>query len=231
MRAHQTAHVSARFVGDRAVLFCSIGQFLVLGFVRKRALFFLKTALLRLRWTNRSFIHPLVYSLLISPSMTANALQMEYPAPATELMTAEVDFSNYTLRQLFKERYWLDAKSDASGGARLENEIQERCAFIRARINRKPTDTAESATRFRPYGFILGVVFLTLSIGPFVAVKFLDLIYVIHDVNGDQLTLAGVWALLMLPFALPAFLIGGIMDAGRVVKWFDLAGGAALKSR
>jgi len=130
----------------------------------------------------------------------------------------------YALRQLFRARYWVDGKSDSSRGRHLEKEIQKRCAYIRERINPKPSAAAESGTRFRPYGFIFGVVFLACSIGPFVAVKFLDLINLIGDVNGDQLTLSGVWALFTLPFAVVACMIGGIMDAGRVVKWFDLAG-------
>jgi hypothetical protein len=136
----------------------------------------------------------------------------------------EADFSMCTLRQLFKARYWVDAKSDSARGRYLEKEIRTRCAFIRERINGTPSAAAESGSRFRPYGFIFGVVFLCCSIGPFAAVKFLDLITVIHDVHGDQLTLSGVWALLTLPFAVLTFMIGGIMDAGRIVKWFDLAG-------
>jgi hypothetical protein len=143
---------------------------------------------------------------------------------ATTSMTMEADFSMCTLRQLFKARYWVDAKSDAARGRCLEKEIRKRCAFIRERINGTTTAAPESGTRFRPYGFIFGVIFLSCSIGPFAAVKFLDLINIIHDVDGDQLTLSGVWALLTLPFAALTFMIGGIMDAGRVVKWFDLAG-------
>jgi hypothetical protein len=34
--------------------------------------------------------------------------------------------------------------------------------------------------------------------------------------------LSGVWAVLTLPFAVTVFLIGGIMDAERIVKWFNL---------
>ena len=68
------------------------------------------------------------------------------------------------------------------------------------------------------------MVFLSCSIGPFVAVEFLDVIHVISHVNGDPLSLSGVWALLTLPFAVLGMMIGGIRDAGRVVKWFDLAG-------
>jgi hypothetical protein len=153
-----------------------------------------------------------------------NTLETANQTRAINATTIEADFSMCTLRQLFKARYWVDAESDSTRGHYLEKEIQKRCAFIRERINGTPSAPAKSATRFRPYGFIFGVVFLSCSIGPFAAVKFLDLINVIHDVHGDQLTLSGVWALLMLPFAVLTFLIGGIIDAGRVVKWFELGG-------
>jgi hypothetical protein len=63
-----------------------------------------------------------------------------------------------------------------------------------------------------------------LSVGPFVAVKFLDMINVINDVNGDKGSLSGVWALLTLPVEVIVFMIGGMMDAERVVKWFNLDG-------
>jgi hypothetical protein len=152
-----------------------------------------------------------------------NALAIGNPPRGMNSPTIEADFSIYTLRQLFKARYWVDAKSDSTRSRYLEKEIQKRCAYIRERINRKPSAGAESGTRFRPYGFIFGVAFLSCSIGPFVAVKFFDLINLVNDVSGDQLTLSGVWALLTLPFAVLGFMIGGMMDAARVVKWFDLA--------
>ncbi len=143
----------------------------------------------------------------------------------------ETDFSIYTLRQLFKERYWVDARTDLIGSRHLEKEIQKRCAYIREQIDDTPSSAARSRTRFRPVGFILGLFFLTCSIGPFVVVQLLETIHVIHDPNGDQLTLAGAWALLTLPFALPAYMIGAIRDAGRVVKWLSLAGRAPLNLR
>lgn len=149
------------------------------------------------------------------------------PTREVNSVSLETDFSVYTLRQLFKERYWVDAKTDSTRGRYLEKEIHKRCAYIRERIDYNPSSAAQSGTRFRPYGFILGVIFLSCSIGPFVVLKLLDAINVVQDLNGDQLTLAGVWALLTLPFALPAYMIGGIMDAGRVVKWLGLAGRAA----
>jgi len=63
-----------------------------------------------------------------------------------------------------------------------------------------------------------------LSVGPFVAVKLLDTINVISDVNGDKASLSGVWALLTLPVEVIVFMIGGMMDVERVVKWFNLDG-------
>ena len=69
---------------------------------------------------------------------------------------------------------------------------------------------------------MFGVFFLAVSIGPFVAVEFLDLINVLADVNGDNALLSGVWALFTLPFAVMVFMIGGMRDAERIVKWFNL---------
>jgi hypothetical protein len=138
--------------------------------------------------------------------------------------TIEADFSIYTLRHLLEARYWVDAKSDSSRGRYLEKEIQKRCAYIREQTNPKPTAAAGSGARFRPKGLIFGVVFLACSSGPFVAAQLLYLIDILRDANGDLLFLSGVWALLTLPFAVLGFMIGGIRDAGHVVKWFDLAG-------
>jgi hypothetical protein len=42
------------------------------------------------------------------------------------------------------------------------------------------------------------------------------------DVNGDYALLTGLWAVLTLPFAATIYLIGGMMDAERVVQWFNL---------
>lgn len=142
----------------------------------------------------------------------------------TNSLTLEPHFSSYSLRRLFTERYWIDAKSESARGRYLEREIQKRCAFIRERTNRTPSAATESGARFRPYGFIVGVVCLACSIGPYVAAEFLYFINVFGEANGDTLSLSGVWALLTLPFAVLGFLIGGMMDAARVVKWFDLFG-------
>ena len=153
-----------------------------------------------------------------------NQLRVGGQSHGTNSLTIAPDFSIYTLRQLFTERYWIDAKIDSARGRYLEREIHKRCAFIRERTNRNPSAAAEPGNRFRPYGFIFGVFCLACSIGPYVAAEFLDLINVFGEANGDTLSLSGVWALLTLPLAVLGFLIGGIMDAARVVKWFDLFG-------
>jgi hypothetical protein len=142
----------------------------------------------------------------------------------TNSLAIEADYSIYTLIQLFKARYWVDAKSDPDRGRSLEKEIQKRCTHIRERTNGKPSAASESNTRFRPYGLISGIVFMSVSVGPFVAVKFLDAITVLNDVSGDKGSLSGVWALLTLPVTVIVFMIGGMMDAERVVKWFNLIG-------
>jgi hypothetical protein len=139
-------------------------------------------------------------------------------------MAIEVDYSLYTLLELFKARYWIDADSHPRRGRSLEAEIQKRCAHIRERTNGKSATADGLSSRFRPYGLILGVAFLFFSIGPFVAVKFLEALTVIDDVGGEKGSLSGVWALLTLPVMVIVFMIGGMMDAERVVKWFNLIG-------
>ena len=134
-------------------------------------------------------------------------------------MMIEPDYSIYTLSQLFKARYWT-----ATRGRSLEDEIQKRCTHIRERTSGKPFAGTGSSSRFRPYGFILGGFFLLFSVGPFAAVKFLDMINVINDVSGDKAGLSGVWALLMLPVIVIVVTIGALMDAERIVKWFNLDG-------
>jgi hypothetical protein len=134
--------------------------------------------------------------------------------------TVTSEYSMYPLLQLLKARYWIDSKADVERGSRLEEEIQRRCAHIREVTNRKIS--AGRGSRFRPYGLIFGAAFLVASVGPFVAVEFLDAIRLITDVNGDHAGLSGLWALVTLPFAATAFLIGGIMDAERIVKWLNL---------
>jgi len=69
---------------------------------------------------------------------------------------------------------------------------------------------------------MVGVFFLVVSSGPFLTVHFLDTMNLVTDVNGDNALLSGAWAVLTLPFAVMIYMIGGIMDAERVVKWFKL---------
>jgi hypothetical protein len=172
---------------------------------------------------NHSVADLLVYSLLDVFSM-ANTLKIRNQSRGTHSMTIEIDYSIFTLLQLFKARYWIDPSSDPNRCRLLEQEIQKRCTHIRERTDGKPSAASESNSPFRPYGLIFGVVFLSFSVGPFVAVKFLDGITVLNDVSGDKGSLSGVWALLTLPVAVIVFIIGGMMDAERVVKWLNLGG-------
>jgi hypothetical protein len=141
---------------------------------------------------------------------------VDQPAEAPSI-SIRVDYSHHTLQQLLKARRWLDARYSLRG-RRLEEEIQKRCAPAR----REGSGAAASVSRYRPYGLMLGVFFLLVSSGPFVAIEFLDALNVVADVNGDNAFLSGVWALLTLPFAVMVFMIGAIADAERVVKWFNL---------
>jgi hypothetical protein len=136
----------------------------------------------------------------------------------TNSMTAGTDYSIYTLQQLLNARPWFDPDRNPNRRRSLEEEIQKRCAPFQETTTR----TASSDRRYRPYGFMCGVFFLLVSTGPFVAVEFLDAINVVTDVNGDNALLSGAWALLTLPFAVIVSIIGAIMDAERVVKWFNL---------
>ena len=153
-----------------------------------------------------------------------NRLKIRKPFQGANLLAIEADYSLYTLSELFKARYWIDPQSDPNRGKSLEEEIQKRCPHIRERTNGEPSAASGSSSRFRPYGLIFGVFVLIFSVGPFVAVKFLEAISVISDVSGDKGSLSGVWALLTLPVTVIVFMIGGMMDAERVVKWFNLAG-------
>lgn len=133
-------------------------------------------------------------------------------------MTAKIDGSVYTLPQLLKARRWFDADR----GAWLEDEIQKRCARFQEPAKRKGLVATGAARRYRPYGLMVGIFFLVVSSGPFLAVHFLDTMNLVTDVNGDNALLSGAWAVLTLPFAVIIYMIGGIMDAERVVKWFEL---------
>jgi len=147
-------------------------------------------------------------------------LKIANPSSQTNPMTANVDGSVYTLPQLLKARGWFDAER----GRWLEDEIQKRCARFQGRAKRQGSESATtgSARRYRPYGLMVGVFFLVVSSGPFLAVHFLDTMNLVKDVNGDNALLSGAWAVFTLPFAVMIYMIGGIMDAERVVKWFKL---------
>jgi len=146
------------------------------------------------------------------------ALKIADQAGETDPMIAEADYSIYTLRQLLKARHWFDANR----GRWLEEEIEKRCADFQEPTKRKGSVATGTGSRYRPYGLMLGIFFLVVSSGPFLAVEFLDAMNFIADVNGDHALLSGVWALLTLPFAVLVVLIGGITDAERVVKWLNL---------
>jgi hypothetical protein len=149
------------------------------------------------------------------------ALNRTDQSSKTKPMIAEADYSIYTLWQLLKARYEFDANGHASRVRWLEEEIQKRCGRFHEQ-SKRVSSAIGSGRRYRPYGLMLGVFFLAVSSGPFLAVEFLDKMNFVTDVNGDNALLSGVWAVLTLPFAVTVFLIGGIIDAERVVKWFNL---------
>lgn len=152
------------------------------------------------------------------------ALKLANQSGETNPMTVEADYSVYTLRRLLAARHEFDFDGRPNRGRWLEEEIQKRCAHFQEPTKRKGSGSAAtgSGSRYRPYGLMLGVFFLVVSSGPFLAVEFLDKMNFVTDVNGDTALLSGVWAVLTLPFAVTVFLIGEIMDAERVVKWFNL---------
>jgi hypothetical protein len=160
----------------------------------------------------------------VAHSSMATALKLAHQSGETNPMTAEADYSMHTLWQLLKARHGFDADGYANSERWIEEEIQKRCARFQEPTKRKASQSAanRSASRYRPYGLMLGVFFLVVSSGPFLAIGLLDAINVMTDVNGDNALLSGVWAVLTLPFAVTVFLIGGIMDAERIVKWFNL---------
>ncbi len=136
-----------------------------------------------------------------------------------EKIFIEPDYSTYSLLQLFKARYWVETRGES-----LEEEIRNRCSQIRERANGKRFAADESRCRLRCYGLIFGIVSLLCSLGPFIAVTFLDAINAAGDMNGDNSTLTGLWALITLPFLVVVAMIGGRMDAERVTNWFNLNG-------
>ena len=141
----------------------------------------------------------------------------------TNPTTGEADYSVYTLRQLLKARRYFDGDRYTNREGSLEEEIEKRCAHFQEPAKRAGSGTAaRSGHRYRLYGVTAGVFFLVVSSGPFIAVELLAAMNLITDVNGDNALLSGTWALLTLPFAVTVFMIGAIMDAGRVVKWLNL---------
>jgi hypothetical protein len=144
------------------------------------------------------------------------------PSGKKNVIRGQADYSIYTLQELFKLRYWFDADRQADGENRLEAEIRKRCAHIQEQTRQRESAADARAAGYTPYGLMFGVIFIVLSSGPFVAVKFLEAMSIMTDVAGDYALLTGLWAVLTLPFAAMIYLIGGIMDAERVVRWFDL---------
>jgi hypothetical protein len=152
------------------------------------------------------------------------ALKLANQSGEADPIVAETDYSVYTLWQLLKTRYEFDANGHPNRVRSLEEEIQKRCGNFQDPKERKGSASAAAGSRrrYRPYGLMLGVFFLVVSSAPFLAVTLLDEINFVTDVNGDNALLSGVWAVLTLPFAVTVFLLGGIIDAERVVKWFNL---------
>jgi hypothetical protein len=151
------------------------------------------------------------------------AMETLHPIQRFDLPTPSFNYSTYTLAELFKERYWVDVRTEPNRIRALEQEIEKRCAHIRERATQtrfSPT----SMSRFKPYGLISGVLVLLICTGPFVALELLDLINLLSDAHADLVGLSGVWALLTLPLVIIAFVMGTVRDAERVVNWFDLAG-------
>ena len=146
------------------------------------------------------------------------ALKIANQSGETNPMTAESDYSIYTLQQLLRARHWLDANR----GRWLEDEIQKRCAYFQEPNKRKGSADTRSVAGTGLTALCSAFFFSVVSSGPFLTVEFLDSMNIIADVNGDNALLSGAWAVSTLPFAVLIFLIGGIMDAERVVKWFKL---------
>jgi hypothetical protein len=144
------------------------------------------------------------------------------PSGEKNVSRGQADYSIYSLQELFKLRYWFDADRQADGQSRLEAEIRKRCAHIQEQTRQREFAAGARAAGYTPYGLMFGVIFIVLSSGPFVAVKFLEAMSIMTDVAGDYALLTGLWAVLTLPVAAMIYLIGGMVDAERVVRWFDL---------
>jgi hypothetical protein len=136
----------------------------------------------------------------------------------TPLAVPEPDYSGFTLIELFTARYSIDKLPRESS---LEYEIQKRCEHIRQQMNGKAR--AADATAFKPYGLRAGAILFCLTVGPFLTFTFLSGISLIKGVD-DTITLSGVWALLTLPALVMISMIGGRIDAERIIKCFNLSG-------
>ena len=136
----------------------------------------------------------------------------------TDLAVIGPDYSGFTLIELFTARYWMDKFPRESF---LEDEIQRRCEHIQQQVTGK---TRASGTRtFKPYGLRTAVTLFCLTIGPFLIFTFLNAISSIKG-GDDTVTLSGVWALLTLPALVLISMIGGRIDAERIIKRFHLSG-------
>jgi hypothetical protein len=135
-----------------------------------------------------------------------------------ELAIIEPDYSGFTLIELFRARYWIDKLPRESS---LEDEIQRRCEHIQQQVTGK-TSTSRTKT-FKPYGLRAALIFFCLTIGPFLIFTVLNAISLVKA-GDDTVTLSGVWALLTLPALMLISMIGGRIDAERIIKCFHLSG-------
>src|ERR1044071_4037525 len=130
----------------------------------------------------------------------------------------EPDYAGFTLIELFTARYCMDKFSRESS---LEYEIQKRCEHIRRQLNGN-TRVSEGRA-FKPDGLRVGVMLFCLTVGPFLVSTFVNGINLIKGLD-DMVTLSGVWALLTLPALVMISMIGGRIDAERIIKCFNLSG-------
>ncbi len=138
---------------------------------------------------------------------------------STDLAVIEPDYSGFTLIELFTARYWMDKFPRESS---LEEEIQRRCEHIQQQVSGRTRTTG--ARSFKPYGLRAAVILFFLTIGPFLIVTILSALSFIKG-GDDTVTLSGVWALLTLPALVLISIIGGRIDAERIILSFHLSGG------
>ena len=144
---------------------------------------------------------------------------------STNLAVIEPDYSGFTLIELFTARYWMDKLPRESS---LEDEIQRRCEHIQQQVTGRTRPTGTRA--FKPYGLRAAVILFCLTIGPFLILTFLNAISSIKG-GDDTVTLSGVWALLTLPALVLISMIGGRIDAERIIKCFNLSGHKAGENK